>query len=73
MNYNYICDNISFHEAATIFGDPLAVTFNDPDPEVHTLVWPNGIDFDPMTLHDWPLYEESMKAPAKRSEEKVDA
>jgi len=22
---------ISFHEAATIFGDPLAITFNDPD------------------------------------------
>lgn len=22
------------------------------DPEVHTLVWPNGTDFDPATLHD---------------------
>ncbi|MFQ5668714.1 MAG: DUF2442 domain-containing protein [Candidatus Binatia bacterium] len=23
------------------------------DEEVHTLVWPNGADFDPAMLHDW--------------------
>ena len=24
------------------------------DTDVHTLVWPNGADFDPAILHDWP-------------------
>lgn len=27
------------------------------DDEVHTIVWPNGADFDPLILHDWEKYE----------------
>ena len=30
------------------------------DPEVWTLVWPNGADFDPAMLHDWPVYEAAL-------------
>lgn len=36
------------------------------DKEVHTLVWPNGADFDPATLHDWPRFADALAARARQ-------
>jgi len=33
-NANFKKHGISFHEASTIFGDPLSITFDDPDHSV---------------------------------------
>jgi hypothetical protein len=38
------------------------------DLEVHTLVWPNGADFDPATLHDWPQHQPIFSQLAKNWE-----
>ena len=46
--------------------DPALFNQVQIDPEVHTLVWPNGADFDPATLHDWPAYKQALIAQARR-------
>ena len=46
--------------------NPKAFALVQIDPEAHTLVWPNGADFDPAILHDWPEHEAAMRELAKR-------
>lgn len=38
------------------------------DGDAQTLVWPNGADFDPATLHDWPQHEAALQELARRWE-----
>ena len=46
--------------------DPSVFNALELDRETHTLVWPNGADFDPAILHDWPNHEAAMIAMAQR-------
>ena len=38
------------------------------DPEVNTLVWPNGSDFEAATLHDWPELVDELTVQAQQRE-----
>lgn len=46
--------------------DPLVFDQVRIDPEVHTLVWPNGADFDPAILHNWPESGPALKSLAEK-------
>lgn len=55
--------------AGELFGplhDPKEFARVTLDPEVHTIVWPSGADFDPATLHNWPEHESAFREAAKR-------
>ncbi len=55
--------------AGEIYGplrDPALFAQVTIDPETHTLHWPNGADFDPETLHDWPRHEAPFRQMAER-------
>ena len=55
--------------AGEIYGplrDPALFSQVTIDPEIQTLVWPNGADFDPETLHDWPQHEAAFRQMAGR-------
>jgi hypothetical protein len=46
--------------------DPELFNEVEIDPVAMTLIWPNGADFDPAILHDWPQHEVEFRAAARR-------
>ena len=51
-----------------VFGplrDPALFALVRLDPEVRNLVWPNGAEFDPWTLHEWPAVVNELHARAQ--------
>ncbi len=46
--------------------DPLLFDQVRIDPEVHTLFWPSGSDFDPAILRNWPESSTALKVLAEK-------
>lgn len=51
--------------------DPAVFAQVEIDPISRTLVWPNGADFDPETLHNWPRYRDAWIEAAQRLREQM--
>jgi hypothetical protein len=45
--------------------EPLVFAKVRLDPGAGTIVWPNGADFDPALLHDWPAHSSAMEEMAR--------
>lgn len=48
--------------------DPMVFNQVQLDTIAHTLTWPNGADFDPETLRNWPEYKDELAARAQHWE-----
>lgn len=46
--------------------DPFVFSRVALDSEVGTIIWPNGADFDPTVLHDWPQHKDAFAAAAQK-------
>ena len=53
--------------------DPFVFARVALDSEVGTVVWPNGADFDPAVLHDWPLHKDAFADAAQRWKSRMTA
>lgn len=56
---------VLFGEVFGPLADPSLFDAVRLDEEARTLVWPNGADFDPATLYDWPIEGPRLAALAK--------
>ena len=60
--------------AGEVFGplhDPAVFAQVRLGPEVRNLVWPNGAEFDPWALHEWPAVVDELRARAQTGSEHV--